>query len=322
MAKNSNSKKTKEKELNVKEKNVKKSTKSAIKSTKKIKTNVENKTTSIKKVAKSTTKKAKTKNTKKESLEKNSTKISPTEIVSKFVENLKNLNEEIIDITARPIKSSKKKKSTSKPKIIVDNKLINNDKQVEITNGNIVLKDKKPDSTLKKFDIVEYYDLPYRYNKTMVKILAQTPTTLFVYWEISDDDRNRMINDYGQDVFNHSKPILIVNNDTKYYSFEVEINDFAYCWYIKLPEANCKYSVELARKSFNYNYNNPIPVSYSNKITMPNNKILYEDALNSLCYIPDGIYNANNYNINKNLVYFKNIKTESIVTKEFNSQDM
>ena len=33
----------------------------------------------------------------------------------------------------------------------------------------------------KKFiDVPEYYDLPYRYNQTTVKVLYQNPTTLFV----------------------------------------------------------------------------------------------------------------------------------------------
>ena len=48
---------------------------------------------------------------------------------------------------------------------------------------------------------VEYYDLPYRYNQTVVKILAQTPTNLFVYWDISDEDRNSYIEQYGEDFF-------------------------------------------------------------------------------------------------------------------------
>ena len=39
--------------------------------------------------------------------------------------------------------------------------------------------------------LLEYYDLPYRYNETIVKILAQTPKKLFVYWDISDKDRRR-----------------------------------------------------------------------------------------------------------------------------------
>ena len=39
--------------------------------------------------------------------------------------------------------------------------------------------------------ILEYYDLPYRYNETEVRVLAQTHQKLFVYWDISDNDRKK-----------------------------------------------------------------------------------------------------------------------------------
>ena len=105
---------------------------------------------------------------------------------------------------------------------------------------------KKSDS--KKADIVEYYDLPYRYNQTVVKLLAQTPTNLFVYWDISDADRENFKKQYGYDFFEKTRPILIVHNDTMNYSFEVEINDFANCWYLHVNDSNCDYRIELGRK--------------------------------------------------------------------------
>ena len=52
-------------------------------------------------------------------------------------------------------------------------------------------------SPKKKIEIIEYYDLPYRYNQTIVKLPAQTPTTLFVYWDISDTDKENYIKQYG-----------------------------------------------------------------------------------------------------------------------------
>ena len=78
-----------------------------------------------------------------------------------------------------------------------------------------------------KIEPVEYYDLPYRYNQTVVKVLAQTPSTLFIYWDISDEDRKNYEKQYGEDFFNNTKPVLVVYNDTLGYNFEVEINDFA-----------------------------------------------------------------------------------------------
>ena len=125
---------------------------------------------------------------------------------------------------------------------------------------------------------VEYYDLPYRYNETTVKILAQTPTTLFIYWDISDNDRKSFAEKYGEDFFNNTKPVLVVTNRTMNYSFEIDINDFANCWYLHVNDANCDYSVELGRrpKYMNMNIDNYIYVSTSNDMEMPNNHILFD----------------------------------------------
>ena len=147
----------------------------------------------------------------------------------------------------------------------------------------------------------EYYDLPYRYNETVVKILAQTPTTLFIYWDISDKDRNSYIEQYGEDFFNNTKPILIVTNKTMNYSFEVEINDFANSWYLHVNDANCDYSVELGRRPINYssNIDNFVHITTSNDMEMPNNRILFDRLGKS--------------------VFFKNVKNNFIEEKQISS---
>ena len=96
--------------------------------------------------------------------------------------------------------------------------------------------------------IIEHYELPYRYNETIVKILYQTPNTLFVYWDISDKDRKKFIEQYGENFFEVTHPILIVHNDTYNYSFEIPINDFANSWYLRVNDSKCNYRVELGRK--------------------------------------------------------------------------
>ena len=99
-----------------------------------------------------------------------------------------------------------------------------------------------------KIEPVEYYDLPYRYNQTVIKVLAQTPTTLFIYWDISDNDRKKYEKKFGESFFQNSKPVLIVYNDTLGYSFEVEINDFANSWYLHVADSKCDYRIELGRR--------------------------------------------------------------------------
>ena len=56
---------------------------------------------------------------------------------------------------------------------------------------------------------------------------------------------------YGEDFFNNTIPYLTVTNQTKNYSFEVEINDYANSWYINIPDSDCKYDVVLFRKPKN-----------------------------------------------------------------------
>ena len=149
-----------------------------------------------------------------------------------------------------------------------------------------------------KVSVVEYYDLPYRYNQTVVKILAQTPNILFVYWDISDNDRNNFVSQYGEDFFNNTVPVLLVTNKTMNYSYEVQINDFANSWYLHVNDANCEYQVELGRRNKenhqNY-YSNYYYVTTSNNLDMPNDHILLDN-------IPHN-------------VLFKNVKTQELVEK-------
>jgi len=155
----------------------------------------------------------------------------------------------------------------------------------------------KKSTKAKKIEVLEYYDLPYRYNETIVKVLAQTPNILFVYWDISDNDKENYIKQYGEYFFNDTKPVLIVYNDTLNYSFEVDINDFANSWYLHINDSNCDYRVELGRRPINEyaKIDNYLYVSSSNNIDAPNDHILF-DSLNDN-------------------VYFRNIKT-NITTKK------
>lgn len=142
-------------------------------------------------------------------------------------------------------------------------------------------------SSTSKINLLEYYDLPYRYNQTIVKVLAQTPKTLFVYWDISDEDKKNYIKQYGKDFFNTTKPVLIIHNVTMNYSFEIEINDFANCWYFNINDEKCEYVVELGRRSKSINIsipNNYLYVTSSNKIESPNGHVLFEKAQKTLYY--------------------------------------
>lgn len=137
---------------------------------------------------------------------------------------------------------------------------------------------------------IEYYDLPYRYNETIVKVLAQTPKKLFVYWDLADSDRQKYIDTFGDDFFYKTYPVLLVYNEDKQYVREIPINDFANSWYIEIDDPKTNYIIQLGRKFINqpqvdYNKviehniilrNDYIPISDSNKMESPNDHVLLE----------------------------------------------
>ena len=217
---------------------------------------------------------------------------------SKSVDNPK---EKVAVSKSTPKKNSSRKKKTTTTKKAIEKK------------QKIATKTKKSTkATIQTFS-PEYYDLPYKYNKTVVKILSQTPTNLFVYWEISDEDRKKLKEQYGEYFFEITKPVLIIHNLTMNYSFEIDINDFANSWYFHVNDSSCEYKIELGRRPIpiNYNYipqyniekNGPISpvktpyiyISSSNNLEAPNDHILFN---------------------NKNKIYFRNVKTNQIIEKD------
>lgn len=142
-------------------------------------------------------------------------------------------------------------------------------------------------------NIMEYYDLPVFYNQTTVKLLFQTPKKLFVYWEISEEDKQKYLNQHGKSFFEETSPFLVVKNTTKNYSFEVEVNDFANSWYFDVPDSNCEYEVSLIRK--HKVTKSHTLITSSNQLEVPNNTILFEQ--------------------DRKEIFFKNLKTDDVISK-------
>ena len=257
---------------------------------------------------------------KKGSTKKKSTtlKTTKTSKISKSSSSKK--NDKVTTTKTNSKKSSSKEKSTkvSSSKSSTEKKTLKKS----------VSQKKTPSVTKKSLNSVEYYDLPYRYNQTIVKLLAQTPTTLFVYWDISDFDRENLKKNYGYDFFEKTRPILIVHNDTMNYSFEVEINDFANSWYLHVNDSNCDYRIELGRRPvYNYIPNNnfsdevlqdknsdinkypskPLDRDYfyittSNSLESPNDHILFNKFIDSIQI----------RNVKTNVEYSKSITSMSV----------
>ena len=278
-----------------------------------------------KKVAKSTTKKATTvaskakkepaKTTKKAEA---TTKKTSTSTAKKATSKTKTLDKTAKTtskaVATKTSKASAKTQATSTAKKTTKTKPATKTTSKKALVKSTGTKKSKVIEPKKEIIVNEYYDLPYRYNQTMVKILAQTPNNLFIYWDISDEDRNALKKQYGDDFFEKTKPVLIVHNDTLNYSFEVEINDFANSWYLHVNDSKSDYRIELARRPIDYykfnedvrsindtvsNDINYIKITTSNEMESPNDRILF--------------------NPNEKMIYYRNVKTNEAIAKPITS---
>ena len=267
----------------------------------------------IKEIAKKATKKVAKKSTSKVEKKATSTKKDtekskkePTKKAEKDVEKTTSKKSSSKTATSKKATTKVKKESDKQPEKKAAKKTVTKKATAKKTTSNKKSTTTKKSATTKKakkIEVVEYYDLPYRYNQTVVKLLAQTPKTLFIYWDISDSDRENFKKQYGENFFETTKPILIVHNNTLNYSFEVEINDFANSWYLHVNDSNCDYRIELGRKAFSntekLKTNDYVYITTSNEIESPNDRILFDKI--------------------QNLVYFKDVKTGKVTSKKINS---
>lgn len=192
---------------------------------------------------------------------------------------------------------------------------------------------KKIASNIDKISSTEYYDLPYRYNETIVRILAQTPKSLFVYWDISDKDRENLVKSFGENFFNDTIPFLRIKNENNGYYFDVDIDDFANGWYVSTPDAKSTYSVSLLRKQKPFRnkiVEHEIYLTTSNKIESPNDHILFEKTTPTVLYknvkdntitaksLPSAIYKESRKTIYGLYEYYKDIYQNENINDVFN----
>lgn len=217
------------------------------------------------------------------SVEKATAKNKKEEVSAKEVEKItrEKVKKESKITTKTKSSSAKNKKDISISKTKSSKSSYKNKNTKSVKNTSL----KKTKKKAEPVTVLEQYELPFRYNETIVKILYQTPNTLFVYWDISDKDRENYIKQFGEDFFNITYPVLIVHNDTMNYSFEVIINDFANSWYLRVNDSKCHYRVELGRKLINHfdvNKQEEITVNNTENITEENKAEIIKERINHL----------------------------------------
>ena len=206
---------------------------------------------------------------KKEVPTKKSRTVENKSVQNKVIENIKNFISKIIEMQEKVKRDEQEEKELKKAE-----------------------KSKNQEKEESQKYLLEYYDLPFCYNETVVKILAQTPKRLFVYWDIADKDRQTYLNAFGENFFYDTYPVLLVHNADKNYTSEIAINDFANSWYLDISDPRDHYTIQLGRKfkthiqpqmntevlesniALNKDY---LFIAMSNKLEVPNDHILFEE---------------------------------------------
>lgn len=214
-------------------------------------------------------------------------------VQNKVIDNIKNFISKIIEMQEKVRKDEQEEKEIKKKE---ENEILENE-----------------ETQAPKY-LLEYYDLPFRYNETVVKILAQTPRRLFVYWDVADKDKQTYLNAFGNHFFEDTYPVLLVHNENKNYTSEIAINDFANSWYLDISNPRDKYTIQLGRK-FKFHTkpqinpeiekanilfsNDYLFIAMSNQLEVPNDHVLFEEF--------------------KPFVTYRNVKTHVEETKKIES---
>lgn len=126
----------------------------------------------------------------------------------------------------------------------------------------------------------EYYELPTKYDKTIVRLLVQSPTRMFVYWQVSDEYIKSFSLQHGD--YSAWTPVLKIDNLTMNYSYDLPIDPFTNNYYIEVKDPDCEYQVELGRKRnsefvniYTSNHakiprSSPVPINYSEEVIYKN----------------------------------------------------
>ncbi len=97
-------------------------------------------------------------------------------------------------------------------------------------------------------DIETLKELPKGYGDTEAVLLARDPNWMYVYWEINLKTTNQLRKDYGDDIFDKSRQVLRVYEDSRTSRdryFDIQVKFDARSWYIHVHDGGTMYHCEL-----------------------------------------------------------------------------
>ncbi|MFA5114163.1 MAG: DUF4912 domain-containing protein [Candidatus Margulisiibacteriota bacterium] len=126
------------------------------------------------------------------------------------------------------------------------------------------------------------WEFPGGYDENRIVLMVRDPHWLYAYWEVNGQRRGEIAGEIGADLLNRSREVLRVYETASWQSFDVLIDGGARSWYIKVPEPNRTYCVDIGFLTPDGRF---IAAARSNWVTTPLDRM--SDVIDEQWLIPD-----------------------------------
>ena len=120
----------------------------------------------------------------------------------------------------------------------------------------------------------EHKALPEGYGNTEASLLPRDPNWMFLYWEITENSKNNLRKQHGEDIFQKARQVIRVHDVTdgdgngKY--FDIQVMHDAKSWYVNVQEAGRAYCCEGGLMLDGGKF---IPVVKTNTVNLPAGRV-------------------------------------------------
>jgi uncharacterized protein len=135
---------------------------------------------------------------------------------------------------------------------------------------------------MQKFSEEKHWELPGGYDDNKIVLMVRDPYWLFAYWEVNGKRRGEIAREIGAEVFGRCRELLRVYDTGSWQSFDVPLEGGARSWYIKVPEPNRSYCVDIGFLTPDGRF---ITAARSNWVTTPLDRM--SDVIDEQWLIPD-----------------------------------
>lgn len=135
---------------------------------------------------------------------------------------------------------------------------------------------------IQKFQEAKAFEFPQGYGDNRIVAMVRDPYWIYAYWEVNDKRRSEIRAEIGEEEFGRSRECLRVYDVENWDYFDIEINQGARNWYVRIPSPNRTYCVDIGYKTPNGRF---ITAARSNFVTTPRDQM--SDVIDEQWMIPD-----------------------------------